>query len=621
MSRTTLDTSYLRIREVFAINPQNKDFIKPLQIPSIGANGQLVWYSSLQLLSSISIPTTSCSVLDILTTVQSGISTLSTIQSSTLNYAFPSTVEGLVYSGYATQGYVQNQTSLLSQDKKYISATTLYDVITHLADMRWITDNAGPMGLIGGPHNQYGSNLSGGYISSFSLFSTVAGLGSSGYVSSLGGEVEEAFVSTTIGLGSSGYVSTASLTSTVYGIENVYIGALGNTLRVDAVNGNDYLASAASPYSVLPFKTIRAALARALPGQTVWVLPGVYEEPIEGTFVTPILIPDGVSIRGVSSESCIISQGSVEGITVDATMVIMGIDTRLEDITISIKAKSSGIQLIGVDFPSDTAQTSKLRCVDINILQEGATVNNEIFGIRSAGTSSTEYSNQTAVRETSITINGPLMQANNTVRGILVEGSNRISVRDSTILITCGAASGIGIETNHANAIIDVATTTINASTSDIKQTAGNIILTYTNLFNSTSGGNSFTVASQAAYTNFCIIGNLGTNQTYNLAPGNLPIGGMPATAIQTPLTQASILYTGSITFSTPVPTGVTLTLNIYKNGGPSPVFTVALAAGQTKNSNITTSADFLVTDLYNATLTTVGNPGVGTFSAIIAFY
>lgn len=613
MSRNTLDTTYLRIRDVFAINPQNGDFIQPGEIPSIGVNGQLLWYSSLQFLSSISVPNTSCSVLDILTSIQPGLSTFSTIQGSTLNYAFPSTVQGLVYSGYATETYVQNQTTLLSQDKHYISATTLYDVITHLGDMRWITDNAGPMALIGGPHNQYGSNLSGGYISTLSLTSTTAGLGSLGYISSLGGTVEQAFVSTTTGLGSSQYVSTASLTSTVYGIELISIGALGNILRVDAVNGNDYAASAAPPYSAVPFKTIGAALALAAAGQTVWVLPGVYEESI--------VIPANVSVCGVNAQACTISQGSASPIFTSATVVTMGINTRLENVSVATTAGADSVTLIGVDFPSGTAQTSKLRSINIRVAQAGATTAATILGIRSAGTSSTAFSNQTATRGVSITINGPSMQAGSVARGILVSGPNRISVRDTAILITSGTASGIGIETTDASAIIDVATTTISGSTSDVKQTAGNIILSYTNLFNSTSGGNSFTVAAQSGYTNFCIIGNLGTNQTYNLAPGNLPIGGMPATAIQIPITQRSILYTGSVTFSTLVPAGVTLTLNIYKNGGPTPVFTVQLTAGNTSKRNDATSVDFLATDVYTATLTTVGNPGVGTFSAIIAFY
>ena len=84
-SRYTVDTNILRIRDVYALNPLNADYVQVLQIPSIDVNGKLRWYSTLELLSSISVPSVSCSVLDILTSVQPGISTMSTIQGSTIN--------------------------------------------------------------------------------------------------------------------------------------------------------------------------------------------------------------------------------------------------------------------------------------------------------------------------------------------------------------------------------------------------------------------------------------------------------------------------------------------------------------------------------------------------------
>ena len=63
----------------------------------------------------------------------------------------------------------------------------------------------------------------GGYISSSSLFSTVEGLGSSSYISSL------SLRSTVIGLGSSSYVSSLNLISTVQGLGTVgYISSFGN---------------------------------------------------------------------------------------------------------------------------------------------------------------------------------------------------------------------------------------------------------------------------------------------------------------------------------------------------------------------------------------------------------
>jgi hypothetical protein len=69
-----------------------------------------------------------------------------------------STVMGLGQSAYVSTSGLLNEIVLLSQVHKYVSCTTLYDCFAHLANMRWIGDNAGPMSLIG-------SNFSNGYIS------------------------------------------------------------------------------------------------------------------------------------------------------------------------------------------------------------------------------------------------------------------------------------------------------------------------------------------------------------------------------------------------------------------------------------------------------------------------
>jgi hypothetical protein len=154
-SRNTIDTNILRIREVFAINPVNSEFIKPESIPIIGTNGKLKYYSSLEFLSSISVPTTSTNVLDLLQSIQPGLSSISSAITNTP--LFTSTVAGLGTAGYVSTSYLQNQINELSYTYKYISSTTLYDCFTNLANMPIIGNLLGPMIM--------GSNLSGGYVS------------------------------------------------------------------------------------------------------------------------------------------------------------------------------------------------------------------------------------------------------------------------------------------------------------------------------------------------------------------------------------------------------------------------------------------------------------------------
>lgn len=141
-SRFTLDTNILRIREVFAFNPSNADFIQQEEIPIMGKKGQLKWYSSLQFLSSISVPTTSTNVLDLLQQIQPGLSSFSTL---------------IGESDFVSQAELDNTVAELSGTYKYISNTTLYDCFVNLGDMQVIGNELGPMIT--------GSNLSGGYVS------------------------------------------------------------------------------------------------------------------------------------------------------------------------------------------------------------------------------------------------------------------------------------------------------------------------------------------------------------------------------------------------------------------------------------------------------------------------
>jgi hypothetical protein len=158
-SRFSFDTHLLKIREVTALNSVTAEFIQPMEVPVIGINGSLKWMSSLEFLSSISIPAVSSSVLDILQSVQPGISTMSTIQTSTMNQALQSSMAGIGNLGYISSvQFVYNEIDQLSGTYHYISATTLYDCFSFLGQLNTIGNECGPMTRIG-------SNFSGGYVS------------------------------------------------------------------------------------------------------------------------------------------------------------------------------------------------------------------------------------------------------------------------------------------------------------------------------------------------------------------------------------------------------------------------------------------------------------------------
>ena len=93
-SRISLDTTSLKIRDVFCLN-NNADYIQPISIPVPGANGKLQWLSSVEFLSTISVPTTSTSLLNYIQQVGSTFSTLSTMFNQSTTKYINSTIAGL----------------------------------------------------------------------------------------------------------------------------------------------------------------------------------------------------------------------------------------------------------------------------------------------------------------------------------------------------------------------------------------------------------------------------------------------------------------------------------------------------------------------------------------------
>lgn len=155
-SRASYDINILRARDIYVINPSTQAFIEPFQIPMVYESGKLKWFSTLEFFSSLSIPSVSSSVLQILESVQPGISTMSTITASTTAQFLISTVGGLGSSEYVSTSGLDWTVTILSGVYKYISATTLYDVIGNLGDLGRIGGLPNPMGLIN-------SNFTAGY--------------------------------------------------------------------------------------------------------------------------------------------------------------------------------------------------------------------------------------------------------------------------------------------------------------------------------------------------------------------------------------------------------------------------------------------------------------------------
>jgi hypothetical protein len=257
---------------------------------------------------------------------------------------------------------------------------------------------------------------------------------------------------------------------------------LGNVATVDAINGNDSLASVGG-YSYL---TVAAAIGAIGSGQTVNIMPGTY------TLTSGITLPSGTStnpitIRGLTSKNVILQMN----VTSSTTMFTMGEYLLLRDLTINLTCTGStaGVVLKGIVFGGSTTRTSSLERCTINITNSSMayTLTNTVTGIEANGTGSLTNDTFTFNAIKSTTVNIYSNGAGNK-RGILVSNTNQISTRDTNVYVaqpadTASTGSYVGIETaDSANTgAIQLRATSIGTVISTIGQfyTSSDILQTY----------------------------------------------------------------------------------------------------------------------------------------------
>lgn len=237
---------------------------------------------------------------------------------------------------------------------------------------------------------------------------------------------------------------------------------MGKVLVVDSVNGNDTTAAV----NGLPFLTVQAALAHivsnSLTGVTVWIMPGTY------ALSAGITIPDNCSIRGLSLQTTKLTlAASNPGGTV--TMLTMGENTRVEDLSLTITSSNATTNLVGIATPGTSSVTSKLRTsvltVDNSGLAVGTTTN--VYGVHCAGTGTLGPSTFSFNCLKGSTINVKSNGGGNKF-GLHMPSSSasQISTRDINVYVsapTDAASTGlyVGVYTDNANSQVQVRTTSI----------------------------------------------------------------------------------------------------------------------------------------------------------------
>ena len=306
--------------------------------------------------------------------------------------------------------------------------------------MYWSVGTTGPTGAnsnVTGPTGQTGSSSTvTGPTGATGATSTVTGpTGATGATSTVTGPTGATGASSTV-------TGPTGATSTVTGPTGSF-GPLGNVLRVDSIYGNDSTASIGGS----PYLTVNAAItaAASASGCTIWILPGTY------TLTSGITVPSGVSLRGLSTQTCTIQMTSVSA---DTTLLTMGQNTRVEDLTLNLTS-SGHYTLKGIVFGGTTSVTAKLRTCVLTVDNSSAIDNgtSNVYGVECSGTgglNSTSFSFN-CLKGSTINVKS---NGNGDKRGILVSNSNVVTTRDLNVYVaappgpTGFTGSYVGVVTN-----------------------------------------------------------------------------------------------------------------------------------------------------------------------------
>ena len=382
---------------------------------------------------------------------------------------------------------------------------------------------------------------------------------------------------------------------------------MGNVVVVDQINGND----ATGTLNGLPFQTVNAAVTYmgtlVLPagGVTCWILPGTY------ILTAGITIPNTCSVRGLSVQTTRLNwAASVPGGT--ATLLTMGDNTRLEDLTLTLSSTDATTNLVGVSLPGTSADTAKMRTMVLNVnnagVATGSTTN--VYGIWDTGVGPLlpyDFAlNFTRGCTVNVYSNGAGIK-----RAILVSGPNTLSLRDTNFYVAAptdplSTGSYVGAECNNnlgqaafRSCSISGPSTTGGYTGSDALQTLpvardtyGIVIGPGTDLIHRTTQGTPFALTTTPAILTYSINATLLGAPRY-LWPGVLPTGG-DSTEVFFRFDRIVLLQGMSINMRTPPGAGNSVVFTIRKSAtgipgsGVATTMTVTVSGLNTTGVNLT---------------------------------
>jgi hypothetical protein len=332
--------------------------------------------------------------------------------------------------------------------------------------------------------------------------------------------------------------------------------------------------------SYRPCATITKALSLASSGDIVLVYAGTYAE-------SGLIIPTGVGLKGILKTHVILTSTGASS----TTFITMGTSSSVESLTLSISSTSHNT-FKGIVFPGTTTADSKIRDIDITIVNSGAATlgTSAITGIHSSGTGiATEaFIN---VLDVTVKINSI---GSGTKRGLLSDTANTIRCQGLHVSLvnTTNAGSYIGVESNHASATIFLSRGSIAGATADISQTLGSLTLAGTRLVNENANGKTFSSTDAPIWTFSSLPAvNVGTGTLY------WGISATPnAQEVTFRLPRASVVKNMFVTCANPG-ASAQYVFTVRKNKATTPLTVTLPSATSTVSAN-TVSVRFSAVDL-----------------------
>lgn len=407
-----------------------------------------------------------------------------------------------------------------------------------------------------------------------------------------------------------------SVTPTAIAFPTTLPPKLGNTLVVDAVNGND----STGTVNGLPFLTIEAAIAyintHSLSGVTVWVLPGTYTL---ASATTGLTIPSTCCLRGLNVQTTrIVMNASNPGGMV--TMLTMGENSRVEDVTLTLNSTDATTNLVGVNTPGTSSTTSKLRTAVVTVDNSSLayTTTTNVYGIYDNGTGTLGPSSFSFNFTRGVTVN-VFSNGGGSKRAVYVATANDITFRDTNFYVraptsSLSAGSYVGVETTDSGASVQFRTCSISGPStagsytgSDILQTSPGTGFINTgiqlgpgcDLLNKTAGSKPFTTYVTPTTLLYGLWGNV-ANGTHYMWPGTLKTN-LDNTEVFYRVQQKCIIQGMSFNVRTAPGAGQTLTVTVNKSStgvpgsGVATLMTQSISGTTTQGTQYTVSVDLAI--------------------------